>query len=221
MVHIAEGALPLPECLAGYALTLAILCLTLWFRKLKLEDVPRLALFTIIFFVASFIHVNVGPSSVHPLFNGLGGAVLGLHSYLGIFIALLLQAVLAGHGGLSTLGVNTVDMGVPALVAYAIARVFMPRLRSARQVIALGAVIGAVSLLLTLCLTVASILVGAELMHRPEYITACIPLVLFHMPLLPVEAIVTGLALYALAVSRPDVLTVIYGEAVTRLVRHR
>jgi ABC-type Co2+ transport system permease subunit len=67
--------------------------------------------------VASLIHVVVGPTSVHLLLNGLVGVVLGWRACLAIPVGLSLQAALIGHGGFSTIGVNSCVMGLPALLA--------------------------------------------------------------------------------------------------------
>jgi cobalt/nickel transport system permease protein len=73
---------------------------------------------TAAFFVASLVHVRVGPTSVHLLLNGLVGVVLGWRAGLAIPVGLFLQAALIGHGGFTTLGVNSVVLTVPALLAW-------------------------------------------------------------------------------------------------------
>ena len=69
------------------------------------------------FFVATLIHVKVGPTSVHLLLNGLVGVILGRRAPLAIAVGLFLQAALLGHGGFLPLGVNTCVMSLPALLA--------------------------------------------------------------------------------------------------------
>lgn len=114
-VHIADGVLNWPWLAGGFAIAAALA----WFgaRKIRDEEIPRVALLTAAFFVASQIHVRVGPTSVHLLLNGLVGVVLGWRSALAIPIGLLLQATLLGHGGVATLGVNCCVMLIPALLA--------------------------------------------------------------------------------------------------------
>ena len=48
------------------------------------------------------------------------GLILGQAVFPAVFVALLLQAVLFGFGGLVVLGANTVVMGVPALAVHAV-----------------------------------------------------------------------------------------------------
>ena len=62
---------------------------------------------TAAFFVASLIHVSIGPTSVHLLLNGLLGVIVGRRAPLAVLLGLTLQAVLFGHGGFTTIGVNT------------------------------------------------------------------------------------------------------------------
>lgn len=114
-VHIADGVLNWPWLAGGFAIA-AVLA---WMgaRKIRDEEIPRVALLTAAFFVASQIHVRVGPTTVHLILNGLVGVVLGWRSALAIPIGLLLQATLLGHGGVATLGVNCCVMLVPALLA--------------------------------------------------------------------------------------------------------
>ncbi|MFN4258604.1 MAG: energy-coupling factor ABC transporter permease, partial [Gemmataceae bacterium] len=54
----------------------------------------------------------------HLLLNGLVGVLLGWRAALAIPVGLLLQAALIGHGGYSTLGVNSCILTVPALLAW-------------------------------------------------------------------------------------------------------
>ncbi len=113
-VHISDGVLAWPWLAGGFALTGVLLALSL--HRIRDEEIPRVALLTAAFFVASQIHVKTGPTSIHLLLNGLIGVVLGRRAALAVFVGLLLQAVLMQHGGFLVLGVNTCVMTVPALL---------------------------------------------------------------------------------------------------------
>ncbi len=125
-VHISDGVLSGPWVLGGFC-GMALLMLAACYR-VRDEEIPRIALLTAAFFVASLVHVRVGPTSAHLLLNGLVGVVLGVRAGLAIPMGLLLQAVLFGHGGISALGVNACVQAVPAIVAGLLFR----RLRAAR-----------------------------------------------------------------------------------------
>ncbi len=114
-VHINDGVLNAPVLFAGLAVAAGLAVLGAW--RLRDEEVPRVALLTAAFFLASQVHVRVGPTTVHLLLNGLVGVLLGWRATLAIPIGLLLQAVLFLHGGFLTLGVNSCVMGIPALAA--------------------------------------------------------------------------------------------------------
>ena len=87
-------------------------------RKLDYERVPQVALLSAAFFVVSLIHVPLGGTSVHLVLNGLIGLVLGWTAFPALLVALLLQAVMCQHGGLLALGLNTLSMALPGVVAY-------------------------------------------------------------------------------------------------------
>ncbi len=113
-MHIAEGVLSPPVLAAGGALCAAGLWLGL--RRLSDSRLVTVAMLSAAFFVASLVHVPVGPSSVHLLLNGLLGLVLGWAAFPAIFTGLLLQAMLFQFGGLAVLGCNTANMALPAAV---------------------------------------------------------------------------------------------------------
>src|SRR5262249_10179934 len=102
---------------AGFVCAAILALLGAW--RIRDEEIPRVALLTAAFFVASQIHVPVGVvSSVHLLLNGLIGVVLGWRAGVAIPVGLFLQAALFQHGGFTTLGVNSCIMTLPALLAW-------------------------------------------------------------------------------------------------------
>jgi cobalt/nickel transport system permease protein len=115
-VHISDGVLTWPWLAGGFVL--AAVLLFLGSRRVRDEEVARVALLTAAFFVASLVHITVGPTSVHLLLNGLVGVLLGWRAALAIPIGLFLQAALMQHGGFTTLGVNSCIMVLPALLAW-------------------------------------------------------------------------------------------------------
>src|SRR6266487_5592486 len=101
-VHISDGYLTAPWIIGGAVVT--VLLAFVGSIRLRDEEVPRIALLTAAFFIASYIHIKVGPTSAHLLLNGLVGILLGPRAALAIPIALFLQAVLPPmHGGVLAL----------------------------------------------------------------------------------------------------------------------
>lgn len=113
-MHISEGVLSAPVLLAGWAVTAPAVAAILW--RVRQSEIPRIACFSALFFVASFVHLPVGVSSMHLMLSGLVGAFLGSRAILAIFVALFLQGVFFGFGGLSVLGVNTAVIGFPVVL---------------------------------------------------------------------------------------------------------
>jgi cobalt/nickel transport system permease protein len=126
-MHISEGILSPPVLAAGWALAAGGLATGL--KKTQPEKLPETALVSATLFLASLVHVPLGPSSIHLTLLGLAGVLLGWSAVPALFIALLLQAVLFQFGGLLSLGVNTAVMGTAALAgggAYRAVRPLLP-----------------------------------------------------------------------------------------------
>lgn len=121
-MHISEGVLPAGVLAAGWIA--AVLCLVIsitWSRKKfgnLSEKIPLIAVVTAVFFVACLFRVPVPPTSLHLVLSGLVGIFLGPPAFVCIFIGLLLQALLFQNGGVTVLGVNSIVMGVPAVLAW-------------------------------------------------------------------------------------------------------
>ncbi|AVK80449.1 cobalt transporter CbiM [Campylobacter fetus] len=112
-MHISEGVLK-PEIIVPAAVIAGIWVVYLLY-KLKFNDIPKIACMSAMFFIASFIHIPIGPTSIHLILSGLVGAFLGFNAILAIFVALLLQALLFGYGGITVLGVNLLMIASPAI----------------------------------------------------------------------------------------------------------
>ena len=113
-MHISEGVLSIPVLIGGAALTAAGVAMGL--RKINSDNLPKTAVMTAAFFTASFIHINVGPSTVHLMLNGLIGLMMGWAAFPVVLIGLLIRGILFQYGGLTTLGVNTLNVAGPAVL---------------------------------------------------------------------------------------------------------
>ena len=198
MVHISDGVLPLEVLAAGFVLSGAILILTL--RGVRAEEIPRISLITAALFVASLVHFPVGPTSVHLIMNGLAGIILGKRAFVSVLVALTLQAIFFQHGGISVIGVNSLNMGIPALLAW---QIFERRwgFGYPRREIVFGAVAGAVAVL------GAVLLLSAELLLLGEGFSEIATLVLMaHIPIVIIEAAVLGTTAGYLDKVKPEML---------------
>jgi cobalt/nickel transport system permease protein len=126
-MHIMEGFLPLGWCIFWFAVAIPFWIIGfLQIKKLaaeKPESRLLLGLAGAYTFVLSALKIpSVTGSCSHPTGTGLGAVLFGPFpmSILGS-IVLLFQALLLAHGGLTTLGANTVSMAIVGpLVAWAI-----------------------------------------------------------------------------------------------------
>ncbi len=195
MVHIVDGALAAPILIGGAAV--AAVGVGIGLRSIEPDRIPQVGLMSAAFFVASLVHVPLGPSSAHLLLNGLAGIVLGWAVFPAMLIALLLQAVFFGYGGLTVLGVNVVIMALPAMICYYAVRPALGR----GAAFGWGAATGAASVALTcIALGLALALSGREFIPAAKLVLAT------HVPLMGVEAVVTGAVVALLQKVRPDVL---------------
>lgn len=181
MAHLVDGILATPVIVAGTAIAaggLAIGC-----RRLEPERIPQTALLAAAFFVVSLVHVPLGPWGIHPLLNGLLGVLLGWAAFPAIFVALLLQAMLFGVGGITVLGVNTVTLALPAVVAHGL---FGARLERGSPAV-WGALAGASAVAMSGALiALALALSGKELWPAATLVAAA------YVPLAAVEAALTA-----------------------------
>ncbi len=115
-MHISAGVL-VPEIIVPAAVIGGI-CIAYLLYKLKFNDIPKIACMSVMFFIASFIHIPIGPTSIHLILSGLIRAFLGFNAGLAIFAALLLQALLFGYGGITVLGVNLLMIASPAVLGF-------------------------------------------------------------------------------------------------------
>ena len=110
------------------------------------------------------------------------------------------------HGGLTTLGVNAITMGTPAIVSHYIFRLRGGR-ESRRRTAVFGFLSGAVALALSVALFLLILLTNlpAELEAGVER-SALLALGIAHLPLIVIEGIITSLLAVFLQRVRPRIL---------------
>ncbi len=196
-MHISEGILSGPVLISGAVL--AVTGTAVGLKKLDYDQIAQSGILAASFFVAALIHIPIGPSSVHLILNGIVGLLLGWAAFPIILVALLLQAVLFQFGGITTLGVNTVIMALPAVICHYLFRQFMFKSSQIAAVAAFGcgffAIFGGAAILgLTLVFTeeqffnVAALAIGA------------------YVPVMIIEGIITAFCVLFLRKVYPQLL---------------
>lgn len=123
-MHIAEGILPLNWALIWFALAAPFF----WMGMRRMSAIgrddlsirPLVGLMAAIVFIISCmpVPVPIAGTCSHPVGTGIPAVLLGpAISVVITAAALLIQALLMAHGGLSTLGADIVSMGVAGAVS--------------------------------------------------------------------------------------------------------
>ncbi|MFY9707348.1 MAG: cobalt transporter CbiM [Desulfobacterales bacterium] len=196
-MHISEGVLSAPVLVAGAALAAAGTAIGL--KKIDYDHLARVGILSATFFVASLVHVPIGPSSVHLILNGIVGLLLGWAAFPAILVALLLQAVFFQFGGITTLGVNTIIMALPAVICYYL---FAPLMHKNQRILLLGGFgCGFCAVFF------GALLVGLALMFTEENFLAVATLVVTaHIPVMIIEGIITAFCVVFLKKVQPAML---------------
>lgn len=210
-MHIPDGMLPATVCIAGYGLTavgIAVAGKKINRLENSRQEIPKVSLLTAAFFVVSWINIPIPPTSVHLLLNGLLGALMGVYAFPAVLIALFLQAVMFGHGGITTLGVNELIMGVPAVIGAFVFTAFKNKAKLSKWGMpVLGFSVGVAgmgfSLLFFLLVLVNFIPANVDPVAEKAAIYA---MVIAHLPLLVVEGVFSALVLTYLQKIKPELL---------------
>jgi len=197
-MHISEGVLTPQVLVTGAAIAAAGTAVGL--KKMDYDHIPKIAVLTAAFFVASLIHVPVGPASVHLTLNGLLGLMLGWAAFPAILIGLLLQALLFQFGGLTVLGVNAVNMGLPALIVYLLFGYFIKKDNAALTIVC-SFLAGSVAVLLSILFTAFSLLFSGQ-----EFINIVKIMVIAHIPVVIIEGVVNAFIVTLLKKVKPEIL---------------
>lgn len=117
-MHIADGILPVGVSIAADAVALAGVYVSS--RNLDAREIPRMGISTAAMFAVSLIHLPLGGTSIHLGLFGLAGMILGARAFPAVVVNLLFQSLIFQHGGLLSVGVNSLTMGAGALLSWLI-----------------------------------------------------------------------------------------------------
>ena len=166
-MHIPDGYLSPATCLSlyGAATPFWYVALRSLRRRLHTRLIPLISLFAAFSFVVMMFNIPLpGGTSAHAVGIGLGSALLGpWAAMIAISLALAIQALLFGDGGITALGANCFNMAIAGcLCSWAVYRLVSLRspASSRRRVVAcaLGGYVG---------LNVAALLAGIEFGIQP------------------------------------------------------
>jgi cobalt/nickel transport system permease protein len=117
-MHVSDGIINIKITIIADIIAIPLVYFT--GRDIKTSDIPKIGIFTAALFVISLIHFPLGTTSIHLCLFGLAGILFKKHSLPVIFTTLLFQSLIFQHGGLISLGINTLIMSSGALIAWSI-----------------------------------------------------------------------------------------------------
>jgi cobalt/nickel transport system permease protein len=196
-MHISEGVLSGPVLAAGAVAAVAGTGIGL--KKISHDKIVHVAILASAFFVASLIHVNIGPASAHLILNAIVGLLLGWAAVPAILTALVLQSILFQYGGLTALGVNVIIMALPAVLSHYL---FLPLLgKSSKITFIAGFLAGC------FCISGSSLLLGGALWFSNEnFFETSLAVIGAHIPVMIIEGIITGFCVSFLIKVYPEIL---------------
>ncbi len=146
-IHIPDGVLPLSWWGIGYLIAGFFLILAI--RKLEKEDlrkkIPYLGVVSAIMLITMSIPLGIVPFHINltVLMGVLSGPVLG---YIAVFIVNLFLSFL-GHGGITTVGLNTLILGLEVVIGSLMFSALKRRIKAIPAI----AVVTAITLIISTC----------------------------------------------------------------------
>ncbi|QDM01097.1 cobalt transporter CbiM [Aliarcobacter butzleri] len=195
-MHISDGIISIEVAIVSAVATLAFCVYS--FRNLTNEKIALVASMSALFFVTSFIHIPFGVTQIHLMLIGFIGIFLGSLAFISIAIALILQALLLGFGGISSLGANILVMALPAYLVYLIFKLeILKKLNEKVKFFLVGFLGVFISSLLLFSVLVFS---------KDEYLAVAYSIIAVNIPTMILEGIVTMFLLLYIKKSMPKLL---------------
>ena len=196
-MHISEGILSGPVLAGGIAV--AAIGTAVGLKNLDYDRIAQAGILSAAFFVASLVHVPIGPANVHLVMNGLVGLFLGWGAFPVILTSLVLQAIFFQFGGITTLGVNTAIMAAPAVIVRYTFGPFIWKKPPFCQIAAFACGFGAVLM--------GAVIVGLALLFtEKEFFEVTGIIVGAHLPVMIIEGVITLFAVIFLKKVQPVLL---------------
>jgi len=225
-MHIEDGILP-PQAWGGWFAVAAIFAF-FGFREIRrrikenLQYKPFLAMVGVAVFVISAMHipVPVTGSCSHPCGTPLAAIIIGPFATVVIsIIVLFFQALFLGHGGITTIGANTVSMGIAGGISGFLAWKLCRSLRAPIWLAAgLAGLIGDLATYLASAFELALSLHGTTALFT-QWMIFFAGYGPTQLPLAAAEAVFSAAVLGSMASRRPDLLPGLRAAGVSRRLK--
>jgi len=199
-MHLADGIVNAPVLVGSTVLAVGGVAIGL--KKTDYDQIPQVAMMSAAFFVASLIHVPIGPAQVHLILNGLTGIILGWAAFPAILIALLLQSILFGYGGITVIGANTLNMALPAVCCYYLFSAILRKANSRGAVFITGFSLGSFAIALSGVMIALTLYLSSK-----DFLGVISAILIAHIPIMIIEGVLTGAVLVFILKVCPHILT--------------
>jgi cobalt/nickel transport system permease protein len=122
-MHISDGIIDTGIVMAANVISVGLIYLS--GKNASPDEIPEIGMTGAALFVASLVHFPMAGTSLHLGLFGLAGIILGRRAFPAVFTAILFQSLVFQHGGLLSVGINSLNMGAGAFAAWMIWRMKM------------------------------------------------------------------------------------------------
>lgn len=205
-MHIPDVFIPLPQAAVYWLLAIIFIALALkWARKELNEDkIPLVAVLAAGIFAIQAFNLPVGMGTSGHLVGGALAAIVLGSPYAAVFIltiVLIIQGVIFGDGGITTMGANIINMGV---IGGFVGFYSYTGIKSATNNTYASAGIAA-----WLACLIPALACAVEMAIAGTFplVPGLIAMGVYHSVIGVIEGIITACAIYLIASARPDLLS--------------
>jgi len=210
-MHISDGILTPEWCLVWFAIAIPFIAIGVWQMKRSTKEnasyLPMLAMMGAAVFIISVWHipVPVTGSCSHPIGTPMSAIIVGPFPTVVLSTIALFFQTFFGHGGLTTLGANTISMGITGTFGGYLIYVLLRKINSPLWVAAgMAGFVGDILCYLAAALELAlSLNPGSVLSHWAIYSLGYMPT---QLPLAVAEFVFSAGIVQYIADRRPDLM---------------
>jgi len=211
-MHIPDAFIPLPQAAIYWIIALIFVALALrWARnELSEEKIPLIAVLAAGIFAIQAFNLPVGMGTSGHLVGGALAAIVLGSPFAAVFIltiVLIIQGVVFGDGGITTMGANIINMGViGGFVGYYSYHGIKSVIKNKFIPAAIAAWLG--------CF-IAAVVCAIEMFIAGTFplVPGIIAMGTYHAAIGIIEGVITAGAIYLIYTTRPDLIELDKGDA--------
>lgn len=204
-MHIPDAFMPLPQAAIYWIIALIFVALALKWAKNELSEdrIPLVAVLAAGIFAIQAFNLPVGMGTSGHLVGGALAAIVLGSPYAAVFIltlVLIIQGLIFGDGGLTTMGANIINMGV---VGGFVGYYGYTTLKGITKNTYISAGVAA-----WCACFLAALLCAVEMAIAGTFplVPGLVAMGVYHAAIGIIEGIITALVIYLIHASRPDLL---------------